>query len=646
MTISRLCSDSRTQRRRRPSRLATAALLISCVCVAAIAETDTRERDALLCAALTRGARDTVALGYSQEAIEQLDEALSYKPTSPDGNYLRALVGLSAGESPASAIPRLQTALTGGEFLLFSRDEARLLYATLLARTRRPEEALRYVDGMAPSSQSLFVRTIASLAVGDRDAAATAVLSSLRRYPADPRPLIAWLRNAERPFSASPDDSVVAAAFASLDALKDADSAVLVALAPYAVDQRQSGFMVREFRANGGVSADATVLAFRLGLIGEAQAIRELFSGDYVPTIDSIEALVSQLSSESAKAELSRVFSSYSGAIAHDANRDGIPESTVDYAKGEPLTWTVDANQDGVVELAVDFGSGAPVALQASYGTTSLVLGYDAWPYVRTARFTDADGTREYALGPSVLPVVALEMNSFFAGTGSGLYSILRTDEPLPLESTVVSVAYAATRSSAEHTERVELSDGQPTRAWWHEVDGRTGLVEYVRGTPRDEAVDLDGDGRYEARRRWQAGIDGVPQAVRIEVDADGNGSYEYRETLPEPFVRSWDYDDDGRVDMTLRIESSSETRYRFRFEPDESRWIEAVYERGVLVSVLEDGAPVVITADSGGNVLWIGAKPFDFGAATPAPGYGTHGGIRYRVLRIGEYTYAQVLGN
>ena len=639
MTTSRPCSASALPRLLKFKRVAMVAL-IAAIASGLPAAADTSSRDAALCAALGSGARDALSLGYVAEAVELLDEALSFVPSDPDANYLRALLGLSRGENLAVSAVRLESALVGGTFSLYRRDDARLLYASILAKTRRPADALRFIADLPVGSELLYVETIARLALGDDAGAGRAVLASLKRYPVDPRPLVAWLNARDRPVLTRSDEAVVKAGLAALEKLKEADNSVLPALAPFVASSDDARLLVREFRAMGGIGDASIVLALQYGLIAEDRAIREMLSGSCIPSRASILRLYALLASDASRAYFFAAFKSYTGAIVSDVDRDGLSESTTLYDQGQPSRWILDENQDGVPEIQVSFLTGVPAILHTRQGSMDLAVSYDPWPFAGEIQFSDDSGSRRYSIGPAVmsLPLVTL---ASISGISGGPYLVERSTMALPFEKAAGMRAYAA-RIIDAGSSTLELYEGEPTRLWWTDAHKRAGYSVRSYGVPVDEGIDGDADGRYEARRVWMRDADGLPLAKYVESDLDGDGLYEYRETLTSQgsALQSWDYDADGSVDLTRGAEIDG--RVVYRYFGLSGRVTEAVYRNNRLDGVWEQGAPVPLLADSGGKVTWIGLKPFDFGQLAPPEGRGSRNGVMYTVFRIAGVLYAQ----
>jgi hypothetical protein len=584
-----------------------------------------------------------MTLGYGAEAVRLLDEALSYAPADADANYMRALAGLSAGEEPALAIPRLETALASNDFRINSAYDTRLLYASLLVRTRRAGQAMRMLSGLPHSAEYLYVESRAALVLGNLALSRSDVLESLRRNPADPRPLLFWLQAADRPYALAADMRVLDAAFGALESLKTIDSSILVALAPYAPNIEAGRLLVREYRAMGGQNPRATVLALRYGLVGEEKAIAEMFAGVYAPTPADVGDLLGLLSSDESRNGFRQAFFGYSGIIVRDDNRDGFPESITRYQSGEPAAWALDADQDGRPETEMTFAAGEPQTAIVHAGSTIVSIRYAPWPHAGRVEYSDSAGSRNYALGPSVLAAPLVHFDSIMKESGAP-YLIRRDDTALLVERSVARAAYAAETREAGSTVAAELYDGIPERSWWHDGFGRNGMAIYSGGLPSDERIDLDGDGHAEARRVWGRDADGTAHPLYIEVDFNGDGLHEYRETLVAPFIKAWDYDSDGSIDLAMQTMPDGRSLYSILPRNGSSSLTTILYRAGSIERVEENGVPLPMTPDSSGRVLWIGVKPFELASDAIRVGYGTKNGIAYRIIDIGGSLYAQVI--
>jgi hypothetical protein len=93
-----------------------------------------------------------------------------------------------------------------------------------------------------------------------------------------------------------------------------------------------------------------------------------------------------------------------------------------------------------------------------------------------------------------------------------------------------------------------------------------------------------------------------------------------------------------------MSLETRADGTVLYRYTSPRGRVIEAVYRNGRIEGVMEDGKTVPLVPDSGGLVVWIGKKPFDFGAVMPPEGRGSRNGALYAVFSISGVSYAQVL--
>jgi len=624
-----------------PLAIAAAAFL---VCGRLYAQADTVARDSALASALLPGAIDAYSLGFRSEAIELLDEALAFVPSHSDANYLRALYGLSAGESLAGELSRLEKAIAGASFQRISIDDARVLYASLLMRTHKSSDALRMLEGIPQGAESLYIESVARRVQGDEAGARAAVLRSMERYPHDPRPLLSWLRATERPTKNAPDAKVISAGFAVLETMKLSDPDILVELAPYAASIDESRYLIREFRATGGSSARASLFALRYGLVPEGKVIEECFSGAYALTQDDLAVLYRMLSNDPARAAFNSAFAKFSGILLDDADKDGLAETETSFDRGTPVSLKHDPDQDGLPDIEMDFVSGVPSAARAVSGSTRFELRFGPWPYVTEASFFDGAGSRRYRIAPSQVQFPMARLTPFGTDKAKGPYRVWVSGEGFPSERIFAAKAYAVEHIQDSVRQKLELHEGEPQRAWWYDNRGVAGYSVYSRGVPSPESIDLDGDGRFESRKIWTVTELGRMVPEYVETDLDADGLYEYRERLLEPLVKYWDYDGDGAVDLTVESVDGKKLRYRFFGADGLDNAIDVIMLDGLIVSVSENGTPVPLFSDAGGTVVWVGVKPFDFGARTPRPGYGVHGGTAYRVVSIGSGLYARVL--
>lgn len=635
-------------------RAFASAFLLSCAAFAvsqAAPVPDLKVRQAASRAAVERAVRALEA-GDAQAAREAADEARFLDPNNSDAQYLLAAADLRAGRPTPDAEGQLRTALAGGTFLRYSADDSARLLAHILTRTKRYAEALALVSrpGLAGDSDALYLRVRALRFLGDSEAFLRAVDAGLDRFPSDsriPRELLAFAARTDR---TEPIAARIRRVEARLGYYRFLDPEILILLAPFRISEEDRRDLVLEYRAAGRRSPRATILALDLGIQDDSGSVSEFFA---FPSLswEDLRDLRGLLRSEEGRSAFAAAFSRYSGTLGGDSDGDGYFETRSILRDGGIESWTLDFDQDGEAELSLKFQDGLPVSGRVSRSDAEAVFEYGEYPYLNRVLYRLPSGLREYLFSPDALSFSAVELYSGPGkGTGEG-FAPRRTDQAFPTETACSSSAYRVTFRPADRSAPVRVTDldgGIPVYGRIRTSDGRDGLLVYRNGILQYELADMDGDGLFESRflydRNPQAPGSGSAEVpYRFEADFDLDGVFEYTETLRFPFERTWDYDGDGLVDARASaLGGGGELReFSRRFD---GRLDTAVLVRGGRVErVLRAGTELPLTPDSGGTVLWVGTKPFDFGTEVPAPGAGRRGTVRYRVVRFGEQVLAEI---
>lgn len=658
MKTSRSSSASKAA----PQRYSLLGLGLWLACMAAGAQPASPQR---LEAArlLTEDAAMSLSMGYVDAAAAQASGALAVYPGSSDACYLAALILEAAGAPAAYEIDYLERAVAGGNFRRYKQEDARLRLAALYARTGNPAQALGLLASLPTGPEVLYLKTSAAIKAADLGSAGTALTEAAARYPRDARAALAYLAAAR--LRGQPDRTLLDLLFRNLPALKESDPSILVYLAPYAATAEASRLMLREYRAQGGASALATLLALRYGLIDELKAAPEPFSGAYEPDQHILAELASSLSSPEGGEALRKAMAAYSGRLGADADGDGVPESLAVYKAGQLVSWEHDPDQDGRVELSLSFEESAPAHALARMAGALMAVRFGPWPHAASVSvsrlaapdaglaplsppphgFLDppAESVRLYTIpyGAFPMPLVRLEP---LPGAGSGPYLVSVAAEGQPAELALAQAASSVDTRFGGRIEHAELFGAVPERSYWMDQTGAGGQLLYSLGKPRLEYMDLDGDGRQESRRQWVMDGEGLPVPERLDMDMDGDGVYEYRSRLMEPLLDTWDLDADGLPDLGYeRLPDGSERR-SFSAGRDGRLDTRLTLMGGRPVAAERDGAALALVPDSGGRVLWLGKKPFDFGPDLPEPGMHYRGSTRYVVLALGSLLLAEAV--
>ena len=543
----------------------SASLIAALVCTLAVvfagtgvsAQSSTANRNAALAGSRISGAISSVSLGFIDEARELVDEALGFVPVDPDANYLRAMIGLARGEPLVEALSFMETSLTGLEFRFHDQLDAEIFLASLLVRVKRPEEALRLLEGKPADPEVLYAAAKARRLLGDLEGERSLVAEAHHRFPHDSRPLIQWLVRREPLERNAGNVEFLTRLFEVRPSLAEQDRRINILLAPYAPSLDDARFLVREYRAMGGDPAFSAVQALRLGLVDERQAIKELLAENEAgePTLlgwPDLEKLVGYLSGPEAVDSLLNTFRGFKGILTLDTNDDGSHEIMIRYESGFPVSMSVDDNQDGKPEMLVDFSDGVPTSIELFVGSSRLLVMYASWPYASLVELHTGTSSERYHFGSAVMSLPLVQYHELVRGSSASIRGVTPVGLGVPNRNSLISSAYRIEKLSPEGRESLLAKDGIPQRAWWQDAYGWQGRIVYYEGVPVDERLDLNGDGTFEARRHWRRDAAGHPYPAYMEVDLDGDGLYEYRESLVSPFYKSWDFDGDGLFDLSL----------------------------------------------------------------------------------------------
>ncbi len=629
------------------------AVLCSCAALA-FSQTsgipDLGVRQAASRAAVERAVR-ALESGDAEGAREASDEARYLDPANSDARYLLAVADIRAGRAWVEPEGELRTALAGGTFLRYTPDDAARLLAHVLVRTKRYAEALALASrpGLAGDSDALYLRARALRFLGDSEAFLQAVESGLDRFPSDariPRELLAFAARTPRTEAVA---ALVRRVEARLGYYRFLDPEIILLLAPFRSSEEARRDLILEYRAPGRRSPRAAVLALDLGILDDDSAVSEFFG---FPSIswEDLRDLRGFLRSGEGAESFSDAASRYSGELGTDSDGDGFFEVRSTYREGRILSWDLDFDQNGLQEISMKFRDDLPESGRMTLAGAEAVFEYGEYPYLARTLYRSASGVREYLFSPDALPFPAVELYSGPGrGTGEG-FAPRRTDTPFPTEAACAAAAFRVTARPADPGTPVSVTDldrGIPVLSRVRTADGRDGILVYRGGVPQYELADMDGDGIYESRYLYASEADAMrsgakPSPLRFEADFDLDGVFEYTENLAVPFERTWDYDGDGRVDArATALGDGGELReFSRRFD---GRLDTAVLVRGGRVlRVLRGGGELPLIPDAGGRVLWVGNKPFDFGASLPSAGSGRRGAVRYRVVRFGDQVLAE----
>jgi hypothetical protein len=527
-------------------------------------------------------ARQAMDEGRWAEAEAALERGADFASLSSDLSYLLALAR-SQGDRPQGAVlEAVRRALGVNRWNRYSPGEGRLLEARTLIRLRAYAEALGSLSLAGESADAACLRLLSLRFLPDLPAFRRTAALTLDRYPRDPRPariLLEYLRSkqAAGDFPEESEQTLLEAALRRLPLLLEAAPPLAYLAAPLMRDDADARRLLASYRALDKPDPASVPPALNLGLIGEEQAVAELFSAS-PPVLDRalILAVWGLLRNNPGRDALRRNLLSFSGVIIEDRDQDGYAESRTRYREGVIMEYRYDADQDGLADLAVSFSAGIPVraetvvlpggsAPQAAPAASSLppeegdkaLVEWESYPAVLRTSL----GGMVYVPRPGDFLYTPLRFTEFLSsGTASFLYPQREEGQRGISRRSLVSFSQTIERPGLEFEggrELLEMDRGIPRQSVEY-LEGRpAAITDFAAGRPLSQRIDLDLDGRMETLRRFRRDIPGgggespgnYPRVLESsESDWDGDGVYETGEDyLPDGTLgRAWDLDRNG----------------------------------------------------------------------------------------------------
>ena len=418
-------------------------------------------------------------------------------------------------------------------------------------------------------------------------------LNVMESFPRDPRPLSIFFQYATNRFpdpSALPasDMNILDLTLRRLPFLIETDPELIWMAAPFMSDIDEARRFVGSYRA-GGIShiqnrdfrphPGSIPVALNLGLLGDFEAIEEMFSGsrgfnyplpanitgDGNPVLkkEILNNVYRLLRSEEGRHFFTQKLLSFSGTIYSDDDNDGFVDSLVKFNSGIILSFQLDRNQSNIFDLQILMDDGSPSSAMAAMIGQNVFshITWERYPYVRRAVIE----TETFQFGPAdfhYAPITFIEL-----GGSNILAGILF---PVPAyqyiditQRSLLSFSSSLSRPSSEIERAVEtiyLNRGVILQVVEYLNNRQVSVTEFERGLPVIQYIDLDLDGRMETIRRFRQ----PPQGYQLldllnyrtliassESDWSGDGRYKTREVYLEDGSIVYYFDMDGSGEWT-----------------------------------------------------------------------------------------------
>jgi len=331
-----------------------------------------------------------------QNALSQAELGLSYDDSISDLLYVKAAAISNLGYKRADVIKVIEEAFDKDNWLNYTKNSARILYADMLCDTCRYDESLALLD-MEPllySADSEFIRIKNYYRLGTADSinqARVRLNSSRKIYPKDSRfPNLffmfesAFMSYAERagyPYEVPELVQTIADFYISSIpdySTSEVENEILALLFCQGEDQQRLLKAVGEKNQNTSLFAYA---GLKTGILSEEKAFNLFFdSAEEIFTLGLLENFSSLITDEELRKNFYDRLNSLTATLYIDNDLDLLNELTVKYERGRAATIRYDKNNDGVFELYAVCDFGSPVSV--SFAGSTYDLFYDYFPNV------------------------------------------------------------------------------------------------------------------------------------------------------------------------------------------------------------------------------------------------------------------------
>jgi tetratricopeptide (TPR) repeat protein len=549
-----------------------------------------RSGDADIAGQYVKWAEQAIEEGRWSEALTGLERAYDFASVSSDISWLLAFVRAHERKNRNGIMEALDRALETNRWVDYNAQQALLLKAQTLIGMRDYYGALAVIEQAGQSADSAMLRLLAlkgAVTVSGLPALArfrSSLLETMDRYPRDPRPLrifftYAHNKDAARSRPAQSDFDLLELVMRRLPFLLEDDPDLAWMAAYFMSDTEAARRLTASYRAgavgktneNFRPNPRSAAAALNLGLIGDSEAVEELFSGfagneGLVLDEDLIVEIGDLLRSEEGRELFTRKLLSFSGVITFE-EEGGYAGIRAYYRSGVIREALFDLNLDGNAELRVVFAAdGVPVSAERFVAGVSApaFVQWERYPSVRQVEFAGETFLFRSA-GFQFAPVVFTELGGSKSRTGLDFPFLAGQNTELTRRA-LVSFCASIRRPCVEFDGAVEeifLEGGIPRQAVVTLDGKRVSITEFERGFPVLQRVDLDLDGRMETIRRFRRPgpdfedtFDYHGLIASSESDWTGEGVYKTGEVYLQDgsVVYSWDVDGSGTTDYSETV--------------------------------------------------------------------------------------------
>jgi tetratricopeptide (TPR) repeat protein len=562
-------------------------------------------------------AKQTIEQGRWNEALTVLERTADFSNVSSDISFLLAAARSQENKKRSSVIEALDMAIEINRWAVYDENQALLSKANQLTGMRKFHNAIECLDKIGQNvlsanteiaSDAAVARLLAQRGLVENSHGAyrfdaltsfqNQLHSAMARFPRDPRPLRILFEYAysgkvnQTPLSQR-DTELIDLALRRLPFLLENDLELAWVSASFIKDIEQARRYVAAYRS-GGIhniqnrdfmpSPGSITAALNLGLLGDNEAVEELFSGkrgfnnplpvnvynNGYPVLvkDVITDVYNSLASDEGRLLLTQKLHSFSGYIITGDYYNGLFDSRSFYNSGVIRECAFDILHDNAFNMQVLFSTeGVPIsAVVPVTGNLSYAdIQWERYPSVKQA-VLDQERFQyrpvEFQFAPISFTTIGGDANI------AALAFPVLSSQYLELTRRVLVLNSAwIQRPSVEFNGAVEqifLDSGIPLHAVEILNGNQISTTEFEKGTPVMQYVDLDLDGKMETVRlfhkpgpeyQWPDNdlkFDYHRLIASSESDWTGEGRYKTGEMYLKDgsVVYSWDIDGSGAMNF------------------------------------------------------------------------------------------------
>lgn len=599
-----------------------------------------------------------------QNALNQAELGLSYDDSISDLIYIKATAKINLGHSRNEVIKIIKEAFEKNNWISYSQTGARILYADLLSDSGYYKESLSVLDAkpliFSADAEIIRIKNYYRIATLDSYKQARLKINSSRRvYSSDQRfENIFFLyelmikKNAYLAGESSKYDSELLTVIANSYLAKypdyNANSELEIYAAFFAQDDLKNR-LISAIAAKGNINSPLfAILALSNNFYSQTEAVEKFFDNSKNEiNLDLLEVLSKTLTEDSAIKILIEKLNEFNGRLFIDCDSDLQSEFVVDYSLGRPIKAAYDADNDDVKDLTITFDYG--LAQNIIYSKPSVSIEYGVFPAVKTIKFNDEDCRFDFLYDDFIfapVSVIADPYISFYdisysdSENASFEFYIpeVDNDQFTLSQSELMTKTVCVTLPITERYNSVieyTLLQGQLKFAKFFEDNKQYAYCDFESGLPFTRLVDQDFDGYFETSEYYDiynpqedikyednSLISQVFSPVaesqniylkEVRIDRNANAISEYTEEFlgNNGRIASWDYDDNGGVDLRYiknpdSGENSSKSEEVIFYNSNEDEIVKMILLDNIPVQLFYQKKEIMIFAGKNNNFYWL----------------------------------------